>query len=425
MSNPGFFNYGSIAVFAGGPAPYSPNFESIATVTLEGVQSTNVALNFPREDLFGWDGGGDQTMIDRPRAELDISYIFTSGVNERNLGFIVAPNNTVSALSNLNTERNFYVLYNENNQEAINHTGFDNKIMAFGNGVLTRYDFNAQVGQPTTCNASITALNLLIQPSGSGQPLPSVYKQSGIYPTGRYVLPLAQKTISDFAEAAPRNIVLTFDTGCAIGALLSGNNACPLQSFGFSIDIPRQEVKNVGWAYPDTRSAQWPITIGINANAYLNPLQADALNRFGCPDSGLNFGVRFNNTCNSDTDAFTFQFKGAKLESQNFTSRIGSLTQVSMNWSLKINDIARSTPNFYINATGLAYNSIVFPEVEYVTGVAPLTLNLGTLCYLLVLSGPGVLIGNQLQVTDDPSTVVVRAVTTDGVDTEDITLTII
>lgn len=418
-----FFNYSSLALFVGGPSPYSPNFESSTTRTMEGVQSTNVALNYPREDLFGWDGGGDQTLTDRPRAELGFSYVFTSGINERGLGFAVFPNNALSALSNLNTERNYYLLFNQANQDLVGYSGSDNKVMAFGNAVLTHYDLRAQVGQPTLVNASLDALNLLIQPSGSGQPLPSVYKQSGSYPTGLYTLPVAQKTISQFAEAAPRNIVLTFDSGCSIGAALSGNTACPLQSFGFNIELPRQEVKSIGWAYPDTRSAQWPISIGINASAYLTALQVDALNRFDCPDSGFNFGVSFNNACNTDTDGFTFQFNGAKLESQSFTAQIGALAQVSLSWSLKIYDISQlAGPNFFMTASGAAYSSIVFPEVDYVSGSNPLVVNLGALCYLSIVSGPGVLFNNQVEVTDDPSVVVVRAVTTDGSNTEDITL---
>lgn len=424
MNGPSFFRYNSAALYAGGPSPYSPNFESLVTAGLEGIQSTNVSFSYPREDLFGWDGGGDQTLIDRPRADLSFSWVFTSGQVERNIGFVVGALNTTSALSNLNTERNYYLLFNQGQQDLIGYSGWDNKVMAFGNGVLTRYDFAAAVGQPTTCNATVNCLNLAIQPSGTGQPLPAVYKQSGNYATGLYALPFAQKTISEFAEAAPRNIVLTFDTGCAIGALLSGNNACPLQSFGFSIDVPRRDIRSMGWAYPDTRSVTWPITINLNASAYLNAIQLDTLNRFGCPDSGLNFGVRFNNACNSDYDAFTFQFNGAKLNSQRFAASIGSLARVDLDWTMKIYDIARPVPNFFITSSGIAYSSIVFPEVDYVSGSSPLTFNLSTLCYLLVLSGPGVLNGNQVSVTDDPSTIVVRAVTTDGSDSQDVTITV-
>ena len=424
MNGPSFFNYASLGLYAGGASPYSPNFESLVSVNLEGVQSTSVAFSYPREDLFGWDGGGDQTLTDRPRADLSFSWFFTSGITEQKIGLLAAPSSTVSALSNLNTERNYYLLFNQGNQDLIGYSGWDNKVMAFGNGVLTHYDFNATVGQPTTCNATINCLNLLIQPSGTGQPLPAVYKQSGTYPTGQYTLPFSQKTIGDFAEAAPRNIALTFDSGCAIGALLSGNNSCPLQSFGFSIDIPRQDIRDMGWAYPDTRSATWPITVNLNASAYLNAIQTDALNRFGCPDSGLNFGVRFNNACNSDYDVFTFLFNGAKLDSQRFTAGVGNLARVDLDWSLKIYDVARSSPNFFITNSGIAYTSVVFPQVDYVSGSSPLTFDLGTLCYLLILSGPGILDGNEVSVDDTPSSVVVRVVTTDGADTQDLTVTV-
>lgn len=427
MSDPTFLNYGVLALYVGGPAPYSSNFESLTTNTLEGIQSTNIALSFPRIDAFGWDGGGDQTQVERPRAELEMSWLFASGVNERNIGLTVTPNYSLSALSNLNAERNYYLLANLAHQDLVGYSGFNNSVFAFGNGLLSHYGFNAAVGQPTTVNATISALNLLIQPSGTGQVLPAIYKQSGIGVTGRYTLPFAQQTVRNYFETSPNNIVLTFDTGCAIGALLSGNLACPLQSFGFSFDIPRQETKNMGWAYPDTRAAQWPITIGIHAEAMLNGIQNDALNRFNCPDSGFNFGVRFNNACNVDSDAFTFQFNGAKLNSQNFTARVGAYVRVSMDWSLKIYDINRviGSPNFFINSTGNAYTSVVFPEVEYVSGSAPLTINLGASCYLLIVSGPAFLNGNQVVLDDlPPETVVVRAATTDGSDTKDITLTV-
>lgn len=425
MSNAQFFSYGVQGLFAGGPSPLSPNFESIATTYLEGIQSATITLSYPRSEFFGWDGGGNQELVERPTAQLNMSWIFTSGLNEGRVGFAISPGATASALSNLNTERNFYLLANQEGTDLAGYSGLNNKVMALGNGVLTHYDFNASVGQPTVVNAVIDALNLLIQPSGSGQILPSVYKQSGISPTGRYVLPFAANTITNYFEASPNNIRLTFDTGCAIGAALSGANSCPIQSFAFSIDLARQPVKDMGWAYPDTRPIHWPVNIGINANAYLNQIQVDALNRFGCPDSGLNFSVRFNNACGLDSDAFTFQFNGAKLDSQSFNSRIGAYTQASFSWSLKINDMARLTgPNFFMTQSGLAYSSIIFPEVDYVSGLNPLVINLGTSCYLSILSGPGVLIGNQVEVTDDPAVIIVRAATTDGADTQDITLTV-
>ncbi len=422
-----FYQYGTVGAYAGGPAPYSPAFESISTISLEGIQSSSVELVYPRQPEFWWDGAGNQEMVDRPRAVLSFSYVFASGRNEGKIGFTIAPNNTVSALSNINGERNYYLLFNEEHQQLVGYSGWANKVMAFGNGVLNQYEFSAAVGQPTVVSASVGALNMLIQPSGSGQPLPAVNKQAGTYPTGVYTLPFFSQIVSEYFEAAPRNIVLTFDTGCAIGMALSGQNACPVQSFGFSIDIPRQGIKSVGWAYPDTRSVTWPVSIGIRASAMLNGLQVDALNRFGCPDSGVGFGVRFNNACGIDQDAFTFQFKGAKLADQSIHTAIGGFTEVSFSWALQIYDINRTgptDPNFYLSQTGQTYSSIVFPQVGYVSGVPSLTYQLGTQCYLLIVSGPGFLDQNSVYVTDDAATIVVRAVTADGADTKDITVTV-
>lgn len=418
-----YFNYASIAIFAGGASPYSSAFESIATASLEGIQSSEMALDYPRMELFGWDGAGDQELVEPPRANLSFSYVFVSGLTEQRIGLAIGYNNSTPALSNINAERNYYVLYNETKQDAIGYLGTASKVMAFGNGVLNKYDFNAAVGQPSTVSASVGGLNLFLQPGSSGQPLPSVFKQSGTFPTGTYTLPPAQALVSNYFESVPASMVLTFDTGCAFGTTLSGQNACPVKSFSFSIDIPRQEIKSVGWAYPDTRSAQWPIAISIHAAATLNAFQVDALNRFGCPDSGYSFGLRFNNGCGA-TDTLSFQFADAKLAQQQFTSQIGALTEVTFDWTLKIYDINRPSPNFFINQSGQYYTSVIFPQVEYVTGSSPLTINLGTACYLSVLSGPAVLSGNAVFVADLPETVIVRSVAIDGSDTQDITVTV-
>lgn len=427
MNDAAPFTFRTIAAYVGGPSPYSPNFESLVTTSLEGIQSTSIALDYQRQSQFAWDGGGDQVMIERPTAQLGFSYVFASGTNERRLGFVVAPSNTVSALSDLNTERNYYVAYSQGGQDLIGYSGKDYPVMAFGNGVMSRYEFSANVGQPSLVNVTIEALNLLFQASGTGQILPAVYKQSGIGVTGQYVLPVARQTTRDYFEAKPSAIALTFNSGCAVGAAMSGANSCPVQSFTFSVDIPRESVKDIGWAYPNVRAARWPVDINIRATAYLNAVQTDALNRFGCPDSGMSFGVRFNNSCTEDYDAFTYQFTDAKLTSQRIESRVGSFTQLSMDWSVKVYDVNRTgpnDPNFYITSSGTAYSSLIFPQVDYVTGAAPLVIQLGTLCYLLVLSGPAVLDGNQVQVSDEPATSVVRVVATDGSETQDITLAV-
>ena len=265
-----FLNFGVQALFAGSSAPYDGDFESSFAKTIEGVQSASISVSYPRSEQFGWDGGGNIEMVERPQVGMDFSYIFSSGINEENLGLLV--DGTSSALTNMNEERNYYLVANEAHQDMNSYRGWDNKVLALGNGVLTSYSFSAGVGQTSVVSASVQGLNLLIQNSGSGQLLPSIVKQGGTAWTGIYTLPFPSGTIQNYASAAPGSIILTFDTGSALGAVLSGDVSCPLDSFNFNINISRTSVKELGWAYPDNRPVQWPVSIGISANGYLLPL---------------------------------------------------------------------------------------------------------------------------------------------------------
>lgn len=409
MSN--LFNYSAMGLFAGGRSPYSPGFESISLTALEGLLGSNLTLRYPREDMMDFAAKGQYEMITRPRVVMDLSYIFNSGINENLIGFNVGGG--ASALTTVNEERNYYLVVNQDNHELKGYSGYNNIVLAVGNAILNSYTLSAGVGKMTTINASMEGLNLVIQPSGSGQPLPSIYKESGTYPTGTYTLPALNFTASNYFEGGPGNIVLTFDSGCAIGTLLSGNESCPLQNFSFSVNMPRQEMRDIDWAYPNVRPVKYPIQISISADAYLNNLQNDSLNKFLCADSGLNFNVAFKSSC-VDQDDFHFQFAGAKLNSQVFTQRVGGYNQVSLNWSVKVMDINRTgpfDPNFYIFPNRpRAYNSIVFPQVNYGTGILsfPLVIALNTYAYLNVIRGAAILVGNNAFVSDEPTAVTIR-----------------
>lgn len=422
------FQFVVVSAFAGSSSPTSASFESIATNTLQGVQSAQVSIVYPRQDALYWDGGGNQELVDRPRADLALNWLWTSGAtNELSLGFTTSPSGTISALSALNDERNYYLLINQDGRDSIGYTAADCRVLALGNGVVSEYAFNAAVGQPTTVSATVQGLNLLLQPSGTNQPLPAVWKQSGTAVTGQYTLPTAGATITDYWQAQPGSISLSFDTGCALGVALSGHNACPVESFGFSIALPRGDVKDLGWAYPNNRPIIWPATVSIHANARVNAFQLDALNRYGCPDSGQSFTVGFKNTCTA-LDDLQMQFNGAKLDSESLGVEVGGgSAQVSFNWTLKVNDLNRTSaqdPGFYINQPAAIYTAVVFPQVEYTSGNAPLTFNLSSPCFLAVLSGPGILSGNNVLVTDEVATVVVRCAGTNGTDSSDLTVTV-
>jgi hypothetical protein len=343
------FNYGTQGIIIGSTSPSNWTAEYTGSTPINGAQSSSVVFTYPRQDTIDWSEGGDPFLATRPIATLGFSYIFAHGTNESGLGFVFGSG--TPALANLNSERNYYILINQANYDQIGYAGGNNFVMAFGNGVITRYDFKSSVGQPTICTVSVDCLNLLIQGTGSGNIIPYINKQNGAACTGKYSLPPFSQAISGYFEAAPSNIILSFDTGSAIGAIMSGNVSCLVQNFGFSVDLSRLASKQLGYAYPDNRPIHWPVTVSIHADAYVNGFQADALNRFGCPDSGWNFNVTFKSGA-STVDYYSVQFIGAKLGNESFSEQIGDYTKVSMDWTTKIYDINRisgTAGNLFMN----------------------------------------------------------------------------
>jgi hypothetical protein len=418
-----FLNFGVQSLFVGGTAPYTASYETIAASSIQGVQSASLSMVWPRQEALDWNGG-EHVNVQRPQAQLDFSYIFSSEYNDEKLG--MAYNFTgysTPALSNLDSERNYYLLANMDGEDMMDHHGQNESLIALGNGLLTSYSFSAAVGQPSTVSAGVEGLNLLIYTGTSGFLLPSVYKQFGTGPTGQCSLPTPVQIINDYYVANPAAITLSFGTGSALGLSMSGNNQVPLDSFSFNIEIPRAQTKDLGWVHPQYRAVQYPITLNIQADGTVNQLQADNISRFVCNDSGIDISIGFRTDCNT-TDNFYYEFLGAKLERQSFSSSIGPLSRVSLNWSLKIFDIEKTRPNFYINSTGTPYSSIIWDQVDYTAGYSPLTLNLSTPCFLSVLSGPAILNANYVVLVGDPAQTVIRCVAADGSGTEDVTATV-
>jgi hypothetical protein len=422
-----FFNFGVQSLYAGSSSPYNGVFESSAVSPLEGVQSATFSLNFPNQDINLWNGNGDIENVLRPTAQLDFSYILASEANESKMGFAYNYTGSITpALSNINTERNYYLVANMNGQDMIGYSGTSNtRVIGLGNAVITKYGLDASVGRPTTVNVSVDGLNLLIQTGSSGQILPAVNKQNGLAVTGVYSLPVATIGNTDYFSASPSSIILSIPSGASVGVNMSGINECPLDSFSFNVDLPRMESKHLGWAYPEYRPVQWPATITMRAEGTINQLQADYLNKFSC-SSSMSFSVGFKSSCYNNKN-YSFSFNGARIESQQISASIGGLNRINLSWVMKVFDLNRTNPNFYINSVlSSQYNSIIFPQVDYTSGNSPLVFNLNTPSYLSVLRGPAIISGNSVQLLDmfgSEDVSVLRVTAADGSDTRDLTIT--
>jgi hypothetical protein len=349
---PDFFNFGVQNLLVGSTAPYSGPFESGNISPINGVQSADFSLNWPRQDIGIWDGNGSAEIITRPTAQLDFGFIYSPLIDLTKFGLSYNyTGKTNPALSNLNYEKNYYLVANIEGRDMIGHDNNANsRVLGLGNAVLNRLTFNSSIGQASSMSMSVDGLNLLVQTGDFNQPLPSISKQNGNPSTGLYSIPVTSQTVTNYFASAPSSIVLSFESGMGLGLNTSGQNQIPLDSFSFTVDIPRVFVKDLGWAYPENRPVQWPVTVTVSANGTLNRFQSDYINRYLC-NTGMSFSVDFKTGCNL-LSPVSFRFDGAKLDSEAISASIGSLDTANLNWSLKIFDINRKYPNFYINSVG-------------------------------------------------------------------------
>ena len=368
------FNYSVQNVLVQSGNPYFGIESGNNLFTIDRVQVCSVEPIFPYTEEFDLNGGGDQYMITRPRVNFSFSYFPTKGQNERLIGFATGFNQ--SAFVNLaDQEQNYYLISNLDYSDNIGYTGNNLQVFAVGNALLKNYSFNARVGQPIHATAEFEALNLLMQTGTGMQPMPTVNKQSGlevIYSgSGYYFMPtnfttespvstgyVAQLDSGDILTIyspadsyqqywtpiiGPADIALQFDKDSVLGQSMTGNNACPLYSFSLGFAFNRHEVQSLGWAYPEIRPFQLPLTVNISAEAYLSNIQLDSLNK-NLGDSGYSINLicqKFGQPISN----LEFHIKNAKLKSQSITSQVGQYSRVKFDWSTSIYDLTRTGTN--------------------------------------------------------------------------------
>jgi hypothetical protein len=340
------FNYGVQALFV---QPGDPNASALSGLAvIENVQSHSLTLNYPREALHDVSLGGDLAMVDRPTVQQEFSYLLGRGVNEERLGF--ASDGTTPCLIGLDSaERNTYTVANLDRQDLAGYVGSNVRVLALGNGVVTNYSVNCAVGEIPNASVTMEGLNLLIQNSGQSQLLPAIDKQSASGVTGVYSVPALAAVTSAVDIVRPRDLYLDFDSGCSVGVAMEGATACALTSFSINVALPRHSMREMNWAYPESRPLQWPISVSVQAQGYVTDYQLAVLNQ-ASPEARYSMQLLMRRA-GTDELLIGYYLRGAKLESQAFTAQVGGYNQVTFSWTASIADLTREgplDPNFYI-----------------------------------------------------------------------------
>jgi len=328
---------------------------------LHRVQSANYGFDISRTDVnqYGQVGAIDRVLLEAPTVNLDFSYYLNSGQNESALGFVLS--NTRSAFAEIMTGKkdlsNYFILISpegtDANINAFEATGVNSRTIGIGMGGITSYSVEAGVGTLPTATVNAEGLNMKFYPASTGY-LPEIdpINGSGL---NDVIFKIPTPNSGDgYSVLRPGDILLNV-SGVGVNA-----SDLKIQSFSINADLPRDSIQKLGNKFASFRELTYPITLTATVEAIVGDIAGtdtlgggNALTDLICGDAAytlaFNLGAPSTNCDNSYTPyALKYTIKGARLDSQSFSSSIGDNKSVSLKFSAPIGGPTDLNNNLFI-----------------------------------------------------------------------------
>ena len=372
--------YQSEAVYAG-PAPatgyhygtYTPGIGGNSNVPdqnrnlvqqLQRIQTANYSFTVDRTDVnqFGQLAAIDRVILTNPTVALDFSYINANLANEYILGFTIASgsnDSTVSAISGFlnktSDERNYFIRTTPEGTDAVGFTdgsATNNGVIGIGNAFLTSYSTEGSVGNFPTTTVNVEGLNMNFQNGISGNFVPAVDPVNGLALSNYYQLAQAVQNVgigsgSAISALRPGDITLSLSNTLASGVDVNTMN---IQSYTLSFDLGRTPIQRLGNKFAFTREIDFPLTVNLSVDAQVTTMNAGSLSNLVSDDSAkYNPSVTIKSPSDSNLTMAKFILKGAKLDSQEYSSDIGSNKSVTLTFSAQVGGPQDSANGLFIN----------------------------------------------------------------------------
>ena len=369
---------------------------------LHRIQTCNYSFNIARTDInqFGELAAIDRVVMDTPTVALDFSYILATMENENRLGFVT--NGAISCLSGIlnksSDEKNYFILTVGEGRDAVadeqtaNSEGPETSTLStigIGNGFMTSYTTECSVGNFPTVSVNVEGLNMTFNHGISGGS-PAIIPESGVrLDAYKWVLPVATGSPSTgiLATSALRPGDITFDfrkvdaesihlldgvnsannsydaAGASLGDMTSRAHA-KIQSYNISMDMTREPINRLGSRFAFTREITFPMSVTMTVDALVADLTTGTLSDvINCDDSydlTVNL-LRPTNCPGSMADGSAkaifaqYRLKGAKVNSQAFTSDIGSNKAVTLEFSTQIGGPHQNNQGFFMSGISVDF----------------------------------------------------------------------
>lgn len=321
------------------------------------VQSANYSFTINRQDIneFGSLARLDSIIMESPTVNLDFSYYVTDGFNEKALGFSLNNNLTTQFLSGhmeQTSGKNYYITTAAEGKDADGLDGADDieAIIGFGNAFLSDYTLDLAVGSLPTASVSLECANMRSVAGGdisgavniSGMDNPAVDITNGDDIGGEVVLPkhtLSGGATNTIAALQPGDITINIENLDEVTFTdISGvddEDAINIQSASLSIPLSRTPIDRLGTRFPYARSVDFPLNATLSVNGVVSDVQARNLSTIMNTNSKKDITLTLKNAGGA-AEKLVFKLKGCRVDSESFSSSIGSNKSVDIVFSTQI-----------------------------------------------------------------------------------------
>jgi hypothetical protein len=355
------FHFGTLGTF-GGSSNDLHNSNNLVK-QLQRVQTANYSFNVERTDVnqFGQLAAIDRIILTNPTVSLDLSYINANLANEKLLGFNVVSGNTDSTVQSIvdfmggsGDERNYFIRTVSEGSDAVDFassaSGTVNGVIGIGNGRVTSFSTEASVGNFPTTTINIEGYNMKFDKGTSGNFVPAINLVNGNTLSNFYTLPTANQNVGiglGNAISALRPGDITVSIPSITGADTATMN---VQSYTLSLDIGRTPIEKLGNRFAFTRPIDFPLTVTLSVDAQVTDLIAGNFADLLDDDSPTyNPSITIKSPTNDALTMAKYTLKGAKLDSEEFSSDIGSNKTVTLNFSAQVGGPQDSTNGLFMN----------------------------------------------------------------------------
>ena len=388
---------------------------------LHRIQSCNYSFNIARTDVnqFGELAAIDRVVLESPTVALDFSYVLANFWNEKQLGLNIVQGHQgtrfgglgVSCLSGIlvkeEDERNYFIKtvpegFDAKGQEASRLgadtsavKGHGDAVISLGNGFMTSYTSEASVGAMPTVTVNVEALNMAFEYGSESKKTPAVNPSDGTRRAEVYNIPTAVSNpgTGNLTMSVLRPGDITFSFKKRDANLVSGLEATPnldydvpgpdlddvkIQSYSIGFDLAREPIQKLGSRFAFSREITFPVTVTCTIDALIGDLNSGNLgDMINCDDS-YDIKIDLKNPVGCDDVSVDticqYNLRQAKVQSQAYTSDIGSNKSVTLEFAAQIGGPNQNYVGLFMS--GIATNT--YAHLDAGGGLRDDTADVGT-----------------------------------------------